>query len=298
MKLLIDKEQYKTKPDSSVAKKLTFTMWKNTVDISPRAFAVAVGRRGQTWLPSLLTNSRRCKANWKHQEIIALDFDNSANDLIAPDDAIEMAQKLGYEPFCCYSTFSSSPHHPKFRLVFMVEEPFVSYDEAKLVAKNLVDAFNTDAIDKGASSDPVRLFWGGKTLLWYNKSFLDPTCLKTKDNLSFQPTRKAEGVDLTALTYAEKKEFLGIIEAVERAIADPFNAKKTQNKLKKGNYYQTLGACVYFLMAKSPILLSFDDVSDIIVPVVDENKEVWHNVGDDWEEKFYSHYCWAEVNIL
>ena len=126
MKLLLDTEEFETKPGADVAKRLTLTMWRNEVEIDPKKFAISVGQKGRTWIPSLLTNSRRCKANWKHQEIIALDFDNSANDLIAPDDAIKMAQKLGYEPFCCYSTFSSSAHHPKFRLVFMVEEPFVS----------------------------------------------------------------------------------------------------------------------------------------------------------------------------
>ena len=298
IKILLDSKQYDTKPSKQDAARLTKSLLKTEVEISPHSAAIAIGEKGQTFCSALMKNAslNRCRANWKSQMVFCLDFDNSGDDLITPEEAITIYRKAELPPFACYETFSSSATLPKFRLMFMLKNPVLDYDEAKFIVNGLASVLNkSDSLDAGVGRDLARLFYGGKKLLHYEETYLDISFIPLTENVPFSITTTPKKLDLSELSHAEIEDFKKLLKGVKKAIADPLcRNTKEPNKLQKGSRYMTLLHSVNWLMCKMPITLSKEEVIfDIILPIVDENPTEWYDVEWDIEEKLSKIYDWC-----
>ena len=152
IKILLDKKQYSSKPSGQDAARLTETLSAAEVEISPQDAAIAIGKHGQSFCPALMrdVNKSRCRKNWAIQMVFSLDFDNNRDDLIKPEEAIAIYKKAKLYPFACYETFSSRKELPKFRLMFMLKNPVLDYDEAKFIVNGLASVLShSDSLDAG-----------------------------------------------------------------------------------------------------------------------------------------------------
>ena len=302
MKILLDSKQFTIKPTSQDAARLTKSLTKSEVEISPYDAVIAIGSRGQTFCPALMLDPKkpRSRANWKSQTLFCLDFDNGGSDLLLPNDAIAIYQKAKLSPLACYETFSSSPALPKFRLMFLLENAVFDYEEAKFIVNGLTYIMKGyDSLDAGVGRDLSRLFYGGKKLLYYD---YDETYLELLNLPLLQTTYgaspKAQMKDLDKLAVTEIEDLQKLIKGVKKAIADPLKRNKAVgfNKLQKGNRYGTLLHAVNWLMTMSPLALTKDKVFEIVLEIIDDNREEWYDIKWDLEEKLSFIYDWCEGN--
>jgi hypothetical protein len=112
-----------------------------------------------TWTPATF-NGTRSNANWAQQSVFALDFDNG----FTPEQALAITDKYGIVPNIIYSSFSDTPTHRKFRVLFFLDQSITEKDQAKFIQLNLMNMFEGNA-DK-ACKDYARMFYGGKELLF------------------------------------------------------------------------------------------------------------------------------------
>lgn len=130
---------------------------------------------GKTFIPSLLEPDefgeiKRSRQYWKSQQVIALDFDNEVNKTkhitITLEDALHNSFIKEYAAFI-YTTFSHTESHPKFRVVFILDNPIYTYEEFESIINELIHNKFKGTVDKQCS-DGTRLFFGGKELLPIN----------------------------------------------------------------------------------------------------------------------------------
>ena len=298
IKILLDSKKYDTKPSKQDAARLTKSLLKTEVEISPQDAAIAIGENGQSFCPALMldSNKARSRSNWASQMVFSLDFDNSGRDLIKPEEALAIYQKAQLSPFACYETFSSSANLPKFRLMFMLKNPVLDYDEAKFIVNGLASILaDSDSLDAGVGRDLSRLFYGGKKLLHYEEVYLDVGSIPLPEYSTFSRiVSNPKKLDLNELTYAEVEDFKKLLKGVKKAIADPkcLHTEKP-NRLQKGSRYMTLLHSVNWLMCKVPITLAEEDVFEIILPIINENSTEWYDVEWDVEEKLSKIYDWC-----
>lgn len=168
MQLMLDTYEYKSKPNDIGA--ITYRIVKNPVDIDIEELAHEL-TKGKTIVPGLLKEKNgliKCKKEyWSQQQVIMLDFDNEDGQ---KNKCITMTLQQAIDEFkskACfiYETFSSTPEHPKFRVVFALVEPVQDY--------LLYEAIITRLLQEYPSADPHcrngnRLFFGGMNLIELN----------------------------------------------------------------------------------------------------------------------------------
>lgn len=183
--VMLDPVAYDSKPEGqagAVRGRLAAT------DVSESALCTAIAR-GQSFQFGMLDGKGSKQSNWVAQQCAAADFDNKT-DVLGPDgkalrdennkvvkrdlepgepgyidpvDAVQRAYDAGLPPMALYFTFSSTLAHPRFRLVFLFDEPVT--DPATMKAANLgLLALFPEA--DSACKDLVRLYYGSGGEVW------------------------------------------------------------------------------------------------------------------------------------
>lgn len=132
---------------------------------------------GYSILPAQMKrNKEAVNNNWVSQQMFAMDFDNENGDkervsdecYIQPEEARNMAAEAGLNPAFIYSSFSSTPEHQKFRMVFVLDEKVTTRELHHEVATKLYTVFMKDGyiVADIQCSDRSRIYYGGKELLF------------------------------------------------------------------------------------------------------------------------------------
>ena len=122
-----------------------------------------VAGEGLPFTPALLATPKQdgnlSKRNecFTSQQVFALDFDNSGEQIVSLAMTLKRAADLDLIPFGAYHTPSSTPERPKYRLLFCLERPAVNERNRKVVMHMLLDLF--PAADQGCK-DAARHFNG------------------------------------------------------------------------------------------------------------------------------------------
>lgn len=99
-------------------------------------------------------NGKICNENWIDQQVIGLDFDSGTKQ---PQEVIDYFRGYGITPSIYYCTFSHQSYHPKFRIVFFLDEPITCKNQLKLIFT--VMSYGLDIDTK--CFNPARIFLGG-----------------------------------------------------------------------------------------------------------------------------------------
>ncbi|WBL16346.1 hypothetical protein [Sutcliffiella sp. NC1] len=190
---MLHPKKYQTKPTvDDIRFNINKEIIKNPVHIAIHELAKALSK-GQTVVSGYFEKDgegyiHRRETHWKHQQFVALDFDNEIEVKDAEgkkvkikhieatiDDVLHNEFVKKYAAFV-YETFSNKPDHPKFRVVFIFDKPFYSLRDCKNTIINLHDLFPMS--DK-ACKDGTRLFFGGNNLhvINYNNRLPNETTL-------------------------------------------------------------------------------------------------------------------------
>lgn len=119
--------------------------------------------RGHAWCGGCFRGRPDAWGDFVCMRLFGLDFDGARcgtgrAGTFGPETALARCEAYGVEPAAYYHTFSSTPEHPRFRLVVDVGTPFVESEQARAYARLLLRLF--PEADK-ACSNLNRIFFGG-----------------------------------------------------------------------------------------------------------------------------------------
>jgi len=159
MKLLLDTHTFTQKPQRAEISKINDRIVHCETDITLEHLAIEI-TNGKTFVSATLKQisniRKRQKAYWQSQEIIALDIDEG----LLLEEAIENPFIKENAAFL-YTTFSHTPIHHKFRIVFALDKPLIDYGQFERIWSHLFEMLpQADS----ACKDGVRLFFGGKKI--------------------------------------------------------------------------------------------------------------------------------------
>ena len=95
-------------------------------------------------------------------QLVALDFDNK-DALLDPLQSLERCERLSLKPLCLYFTFSCTAEDLRYRLMFDLNAPIKSEQEARAAIKTALALF--PEADQSCSN-PNRLFFGSNGEVW------------------------------------------------------------------------------------------------------------------------------------
>lgn len=169
-------KEYTEKPTGNEIKKINSNL--NNVIIDYREIAERVGNKGCTFctgvFKSVETNKqsgngswmypdrpkiRRRKADYLHQQLIALDFDSG----ITFSEVKSRADKYDLSLLFAYKTFSWTPEKEKFRIIFALDHIIDDLFTAETVLRMLGKIF-TEC--DSACHECSRMFYGGRGVLY------------------------------------------------------------------------------------------------------------------------------------
>ncbi|HBN28381.1 MAG TPA: hypothetical protein DD421_04995 [Clostridiaceae bacterium] len=158
IKCMLDNKQYTVKPIGKEIGSITNRLIKSSIEIDIKDLAESL-TRGQTFKPSFLNGKK--ETDWISQQLFALDFDENTTI----EEELNRCKELNILPVFGYTSFSHTPEHHKFRLVFCTDEAITDYNIAKQLQLSLMSVFNNcDEKCKNLS----RLYFGGKSLIYKN----------------------------------------------------------------------------------------------------------------------------------
>lgn len=141
---------------------------------TPEQLAKAV-TQGRTFSPGILQGGAKAE-NWTKQQLYCLDIDNKeAKDfpekLLTIDQALARCRDNGVPPFLIYSTFSSTPELPKFRICFCADSCTADPLQREHIQLGLMALFpECDPACKNAD----RLYFGGREVLYMDEAAVFP----------------------------------------------------------------------------------------------------------------------------
>lgn len=189
IKIMFDNQKYSNKPDTNEVKKLQNRLQQTEMEIEDLANNLT---QGCTFKPAYL--SGRTSNDFISQQLFALDFDNNSDI----QTELNRCKELNINPVFGYTTFSHTPEHNKFRLVFCNNEVITDIEERKKLQKSLTLAFpNCDQ----QVTDSARLFFGGKQLIFesYNNTIKGSDIVakwyKENDNNNLKTNIKTSSID-------------------------------------------------------------------------------------------------------
>ena len=150
--LNVDSYTYKFKPKNSVGtiRNHLIYLGKQAIKTITPDYLIEAIERGQTFNAGVLEGGQS-KTNWKRQSLICLDIDNGTkkeplppDKHLTPDEAVTLLHTYGIDPYFMYYSFSSTPEHPKYRLVCVLDKPMTDPDEAEKLTKRLIDLVNRE----------------------------------------------------------------------------------------------------------------------------------------------------------
>ena len=179
IRMNIDTQKFSRKPTPDEVK---YTIRKrlcnsNSIrEVTPDQFIESV-KMGLTFTPAVMNGTKG--DSWESQQVICIDIDNDTwlkdesgiktkvrvDDPLDPEEARAILVSLGITPYFIYSSFSNSEVHPKFRIVWILDNPITDRAISYKLTDQLIIFFNSkkkDCADPDIK-DNARLFFGSKT---------------------------------------------------------------------------------------------------------------------------------------
>lgn len=156
--VMLDRVPQHTKPKS--AAKISNRLINSTATLSVEALAHHLAVDGFSFCCAVFEGARK-NEHWKQQQVFGIDIDKGLN----PDEFLERCDVLDLHPCFVYSTFSDSSSLRKYRAIFVMEEVITDANTRDLVTRMFLEIF--PEADRSCS-DAVRIFFGGRELLYTN----------------------------------------------------------------------------------------------------------------------------------
>lgn len=159
VKICLDYEGFKDKPaDKRVISRISQRIAGQQGEGTVEEIAELVGGQGHTFCPAVFKNGRRATGEFMEMQLFGIDFDEG----ICYESVKQTCSVYGI-PICfSYHTFSSTPKHPKFRIILCHITPVKELWLAQMILCILKEMF--PSADKSCF-EVSRMFFGGKGII-------------------------------------------------------------------------------------------------------------------------------------
>ena len=157
IKATVDKYCYTSKPTDSDAKKMRMRLPQEENYYDIKTIADCVGEQGQAFLPATFKGMASKQENFEQCQLFGIDFDDEPDYEKIKRKLVEYHLPIVFS----YDTFSSTPEHPKYRIILCHIVPITERWLADMILKMLKKMF--PEADKHCF-ETARLFYGGKGL--------------------------------------------------------------------------------------------------------------------------------------
>lgn len=160
----VDSEKFNEKPTTEHIKELSKRIGKTVLKTTAKELADILSN-GQTVMLGIMKNGVRKKVNLKSQQVIMLDFDNTAKDgSKLSGESYETISKMFDDNFILnnasfiYKTFNYNIRWERFRVVFILDTALTTNEDVSNLYQKLLERYPTADI---SCKDSSRVFYGG-----------------------------------------------------------------------------------------------------------------------------------------
>lgn len=197
-KFIISKKPYNNKDEAkgnSSYELIRFRKWKSSKIVTGTVKdLVDYYVSGHTVCPAYVPfGKQHIDDNVIEKHVAIVDIDNDAGEILTIKEAISLAEENGLHITAIYTSFSHTEEHPKFRIVFALDQAITDKATNEELHEALFSLFtknNTHCADLSCS-DFVRLFFGGKELICsdYTTMNTHDVILRTKKDTTGYTTK-------------------------------------------------------------------------------------------------------------
>ena len=157
--IMVDEVPFEEKPQGKeIGEIQNFFKTKEAIkELTIGEFLELVGN-GHTYWPALPKKIEKGTKNdnWLEQQLIAIDVDSSDNNIVTIDETMDKLREKGIKPFGYYESFHNTKEKPKFRVLFMLDEPTQDEDKIEKSIETLIKLTNADEACKNLG----RIYFG------------------------------------------------------------------------------------------------------------------------------------------
>ncbi|NBK99843.1 MAG: hypothetical protein EOM50_17900 [Erysipelotrichia bacterium] len=146
-------KRYESKPQGVEIASVQKNLSKTEISIEDLAQGLS---HGATFKPAYLNGKKT--TDWIEQQLFALDFDEGTTI----QEELIRCKELNILPCFGYTSFSYTPEHEKFRLVFCADRVITDIESRNKIQLSLMEAFKHC---DNKCKDGSRLFFGGRNLI-------------------------------------------------------------------------------------------------------------------------------------
>lgn len=158
-KIMVDEVPFKTKPQGKdIGEIQNFFKTKEAIkELAVEEFIMLV-KNGYTYYPALTKDIEKGTKNdnWKEQQLIAIDVDSSDDNIITIEETMNKLREKEIKPFGYYESFHNTKEKPKFRVLFLLDQPTNEADKIKTAIENLIKITGGDEACKNLG----RIYFG------------------------------------------------------------------------------------------------------------------------------------------
>lgn len=235
VRVSLDIKGYTSKPADPEPGKITNRIVKNIVSLNRHnidSFVYSVGQNGYTFSPATFLNDKKKKENFQQMQMFVLDFDGG----ISFKEVLDRARKYELPILFAYDTFTSHDHD-RFRIIFLNDVSINNKMAANIQKSALMIIFpEADKTD----SDISKMYYGGKELLYYDKSLPTIDMESTLRNMTYYlkneygPTHYKEHIKKFAKKNKIRLNKKGLLDISD--IEDPTETNGTSLRGKNSSF--------------------------------------------------------------
>lgn len=180
VRVSLDKKGYSAKPTGIEPGIINNRIGKSIVILNNdniESFVRNVSQNGYTFSPATFLNGKKRKENFEQMQMFVLDFDGG----ISFESVCDRARKYELPILFAYDTFTSHDHD-RFRIVFLNDVPVFDKMAANIQKSALMTIF--PEADR-ADSDISKMYYGGKELLYFDRSLPTIDMESTLRNMTY-----------------------------------------------------------------------------------------------------------------
>lgn len=242
--------------------------------------------RGQTWCGGIFYPRVRAVKNWCQTQVFAIDVDNNDGEVVEVAQLSQHYTSLGFPPNGWYYSLSSTPERPKFRMLWVVEDPIDDLEKAKGFNRWLIK--NSLGAADSCTIDLARLFFGGKDAYNTGHNFIPCDLLPT---VGRKVKRKSTFKKRKYLKDANK--LMAAVTYVSKAIADPAGSKYITR-------YRTIFNGAVYLYSASDGTWDEGKIWAFMERCITKHPEQWvnyHHTQEEIEGWITKAVEWSEDNV-
>lgn len=184
VQVLLDTTEHTSKPKGNEIVSITNKLPKNPTTLSIKELANHIVK-GCSIKPSIFRTTK--SDSYVSSNIVALDVDNKANNIVSINEFLVLSRQAGLHPFLIYESFSSTKECPRYRVLYRFNKTITDAQEIDKLYNYVWQQF-PDYVPLDKSVKYYSILFGGKSIKLLSNS---TNIIPDLSNVSFIKKKQA-----------------------------------------------------------------------------------------------------------